>query len=435
MALTLKKVAKLVRKGEHGRYSDNGGLDGVKGLRLVVAGKNAAHYELRFQLHGRVRWMGLGSARTFTLDQVRQRAKAARQLLTDKIDPLDTRRAERANEKLASVNKLTFAEAAQQYFDQHEGDWRNAKHRAQFIGSLRQYAFPIIGELPVAALDTGLVLMVLEQKVPAARSAPSGSLWATRTVTANRVRNRIEMVLDWAGVRGYRTGDNPARWTGHLKTTLPSRGKIAKVEHHPALTYDDLPGFFLALGKREETAAQALQFAILTAARTAEVIGAQWSEIDLEEAVWTIPAGRMKAGKEHRVPLSPVAVQLLRNLPREDSNPFVFIGPRQGGLSNAAMSKVLKRMRFQDAITVHGFRSTFRDWAAERTNFPNEVVEQALAHSITNAVERAYRRGDLFNKRKALMAAWSKFATTTTDGAKIIQINAALEHGTAAARS
>jgi integrase len=423
MALTLKKVAKLVRKGERGRHSDNGGLDGVKGLRLVVAGKNAAHYELRFQLHGRVRWMGLGSARTFTLDQVRQRAKAARQLLTDKIDPLDTRRAERANEKLAAVKTLTFGEAAQQYFDQNEAKWRNPKHRAQFIGSLRVYVFPIIGDLPVAALDTGLVLKVLEQKLPAARGAPSGSLWATRTVTANRVRNRIETVLAWAGARGYRTGDNPARWTGHLDAVLPGRGEIAKVEHHPALPYRQLPAFLADLHLREGSAARALELAIFTAARTGEVIGATWNEIDLGEAVWTVPANRIKGGIEHRVPLSGPALDLLRALPTEDGNPHVFVGPRAGGLSTAALNSVLQRMG-QSEITVHGFRSTFRDWAAEQTNYAREVAERALAHKLKDQSEAAYARTDHFNKRRRLMADWARFCGNPHNaGGRVIRIS------------
>jgi len=425
MALTLKKVAKLVRKGEPGRYSDNGGLDGVKGLRLVVAGKNAAHWELRFQLHGRVRWMGLGSARTFTLDQARQRAKAARQLLTDKIDPLDIRRAERTKEKLAAVKKLSFAEAAQQYFDQNEAKWRNAKHRAQFIGSLHQYAIPIIGDLPVAALDTGLVLRVLEQKLPAARGAPSGSLWATRTVTANRVRNRIETVLAWAGARGYRTGDNPARWTGHLDAVLPGRGEIAKVEHHPALPYRDLPAFLEDLRLREGSAAQALEFAILTAARTGEVIGATWNEISIEEGVWTVPANRIKGGVEHRVPLSEPALDILRAPPTEEGNPHVFVGPRSGGLSNAALNSVLERMGRSD-ITVHGMRSSFRDWAAEQTNYPREVAERALAHKLKDKSEAAYERTDHFSKRRRLMAEWAKFCTTPRSAAaKVVPLQEA----------
>ena len=411
MALTIKKVAKLLRQGEPGRHSDKGGLEGVKGLRLVVAGRNAAHWELRYQLRGRTRWMGLGSARTFSLEEARQRAKEARQKLTDKVDPLEARRAERAEQDLAAARELTFAEAAQQYFDQHETKWRNARHRAQFISSLRQYAFPLISNLSVRAIDTGLVLKVLEQKVAAARGHPAGTFWASRTTTAGRVRNRIEGVLDWATVRGYRSGDNPARWSGHLENVLPKRNRIARIEHHPALRYDHLPGFLAELRLREGSAARALEFAILTAARTGEVIGATWNEIDLQQAVWTVPANRIKGGIEHRVPLSEAALDLLRALPIEEGNPHLFVGPRSGGLSNAALNSVLQRMERSD-ITVHGFRSTFRDWAAEQTNYPREVAERALAHKLRDRTEAAYERTDHFNKRRRLMAEWAKFCTT-----------------------
>ena len=271
------------------------------------------------------------------------------------------------------------------------------------------FAFPVIGNLSVAAIDTGLVLKVLEQKVDAERGYPAGPLWQARPETASRLRGRIESVLGWATVRGYRQGDNPARWRGHLSEALPARNANGKVEHHAALPYAELPAFMADLRKREGVAAQALEFTILTAASTGEVIGARWDEIDLEAGVWTVPAGRMKAGKEHRIPLSSRAVELLKDLYREDGNDFVFIGSQAGsGLSNMAMTTVLRRMGRGD-ITVHGFRSAFRDWAAERTDFPNHVVEQALAHTIGDKVEAAYRRGDLFAKRAQLMAAWAKY--------------------------
>ena len=415
MALTIKKVAKLLRRGEPGRHSDKGGLEGVKGLRLVVAGRNAAHWELRYQLRGRTRWMGLGSARTFSLDEARQRAKEARQKLTDKVDPLDLRKAERAKQSLAAARELTFSEASQQYFDQHEAKWRNARHRAQFISSLQQYAFPLIGTLSVRAIDTGLVLKVLEQKIAAARGHSAGTFWASRTTTAGRVRNRIEGVLDWATVRGYRSGDNPARWSGHLENVLPERNRIARIEHHPALPYAQLPGFLAELRRREGSAARGLEFAILTAARTGEVIGATWNEIDLAQAVWTVPANRIKGGVEHRVPLSPAALALLRVLPTEEGNPHLFVGPRSGGLSNAALNSVLQRME-RTNITVHGFRSTFRDWAAEQTNYPREVAERALAHKLRDRTEAAYERTDHFNKRRRLINEWAKFCSNTAKG-------------------
>jgi integrase len=238
-------------------------------------------------------------------------------------------------------------------------------------------------------------------------------IWPDKTETASRVRGRIESVLDWATVRGYRSGDNPARWRGHLENVLPTRGQIAKVEHHAALPFAEVADFMADLAEREGIAARALEFLILTAARTGEVIGATWDEIDRREKVWTIPAGRIKGGHEHRVPMTNGVMKLLAGLPHEKNNPFVFIGPRSGGLSNMAMAATLKRMGRED-ITVHGFRSTFRDWAAESTAFPNHVVEMALAHVIGDRVEAAYRRGDLFVKRQRLMADWAKFCTTPT---------------------
>jgi integrase len=269
------------------------------------------------------------------------------------------------------------------------------------------------------------VLKVLEQKVDAERGYPAGPLWQARPETASRLRGRIEAVLSWATVRGYRTGDNPARWRGHLSEALPARNG-SKVEHHAALPYAELPAFMAELSQREGVAAQALAFTILTAARTAETIGAQWPECDLDAGVWTVPAGRMKGGKEHRVPLAPQVIELLAGLYREDGNAHVFIGSQPGsGLSNMAMTTVLRRMGRGD-ITVHGTaRSAFRDWAAERTNFPREVAEMALAHVVGDKVEAAYRRGDLFAKRKALMEAWAKYCKTSAPtGDKVVPMRA-----------
>ena len=301
---------------------------------------------------------------------------------------------------MAKAKLLTFREATQQYFDQHERKWKNAKHRTQFTNTLKQYAFPVLGDMAVADIGTPEVLRAIEPH------------WHTKTETMSRVRGRIESVLDWAGVRGYRTGDNPARWTGHLSEVLPARGEIKKTVHHPAMPYAELPAFMAELRKREGVAARALEFAILCAARTGEVIGARRDEIPFEDKTWMIPAGRMKGGKEHRVPLSVRALELLRALPAEDGNDFVFIGSRTGtGLSNTTLAQTLKRMNRGD-VTAHGFRSTFRDWAGETTNYPNFVVEMALAHAIGDKVEAAYRRGDLLAKRKALMEAWAKYCTS-----------------------
>jgi integrase len=357
--------------------------------------------------------MGLGPLHTFSLAEARERARKARQQLADGIDPLRAREAQRATQALEAARAMTFEQAVRAYFDGHERKWRNAKHRAQFLSTLKTYAFPRIGSLPVAAIDTGLVLKCIEP------------IWQDKTETASRLRGRIEAVLDWATVRGYRTGDNPARWKGHLAEVLPARGQIQKTNHHAALPYGELPDFMAQLAARGGVAARALEFTILTAARTGEVIGARWDEIDFKAKTWVVPAGRIKGGKEHRVPLCDRAHQLLKSLPREHGNSFVFIGPRRGSsLSNMAMLKTLQRMGRGD-LTVHGFRSTFRDWATERTNYPNHVMEMALAHAIGDKVEASYRRGDLFAKRVRLMADWAKFCSQPSVSGGVIPLQKA----------
>jgi integrase len=346
--------------------------------------------------------MGLGSVDDFTLDEARERARKARQLLKDGFDPIDVRREERAKRAadtavMAAAN-VTFKECADQYFKFHSRKWKNAKHAAQFLSTLRMYAYPVLSRVPVAVIDKALVLKALEP------------IWYEKTETASRVRGRIEAVLDFAKTRGDRSGENPAAWNGNLVHALPARGTIAKVQHHAALSCSELPDFMDQIAAREAVAARALEFTILTAARTGEVIGARWSEIDLEAKLWTIPAERMKAKREHRVPLTGRVVEILKALPREAD--FVFPGGRKGApMSNMAMAQLLRRVG-QGDITVHGFRSTFRDWAAERTNYANHVVEMSLAHVISDKVEAAYRRGDLFAKRVRLMADWAKYCLT-----------------------
>ena len=388
MALTMRRVAQLDQPGRH--------RDGtVPGLYLQVTESGVKSWLLRYEHNGRERWMGLGPVHTFRLEEARERARRARQSLLDGIDPLDARRAERAVKAASAARNITFKECAQRYFDFHESKWRNAKHRAQFLSTLEQYAYPTFGNLPIAEIDTALVLKAIEP------------IWKRIPETASRVRGRIESVLDWATVRGHRTGNNPARWRGHLAEVLPARTSIAKVAHHPALPYTEVGEFLTQLRCREGIAARALEFTILTAARTGEVIAARWPEFDLSEKVWTVPAGRMKGGKEHKVPLSRPVLELLRSLPREGE--FVFVGTRKdAAISNMAMTTVLRRMGRGD-ITVHGFRSSFRDWAAERTNYPNHVVEMALAHVVGDKVEAAYRRGDLFSKRRRLMDEWARY--------------------------
>lgn len=393
MALTTKQVAKLT---EPGRYGDG------RGLYLQVTPTGARSWLLRYERGGRERAMGLGPVGDFTLDEARERARKARQLLKDGIDPLDARNEARASQAvergLAAAANVTFRECVEQYYKFHSRKWNNAKHSAQFLSTMKMYAYPALEKLPVAAIDKALVLKAIEP------------IWYTKTETASRVRGRIEAVLDFAKTRGYRTGENPASWDGNLVHALPARSSIAKVEHHAAIPFTEVPDFMAELAACEGVAARALEFTILTAARTAEIIGAKWGEIDLAEKIWTIPAERMKAKKEHRVPLTGRALETLKALPREGD--FVFPGGRKGvPISNTTMAAVLKRMGRLD-ITVHGFRSTFRDWAAERTNYPNHVVEQALAHVIGNKVEAAYRRGDLIAKRARLMADWAKFCVT-----------------------
>jgi integrase len=314
--------------------------------------------------------------------------------LLDGVDPLEAKASAKAARGLAAAKTFIFQDAANKYFEQHKRKWKSKKHSDQFLSSLEAYAFPVIGKLSVAAIDKGLVLKCIEP------------IWTTIPETASRVRGRIETVLAWATVHDYRSGENPARWKGHLQHALPARGKTK--EHHPALPFVEIHQFMMDLNKREGIAAKALEFTILTAARTGETIGATWSEID--QKTWTIPKERMKGGREHRVPLSDRAVAILKELPHEEGNPFIFIGPHQDGLSKESMPAVLRRMGRRD-ITVHGFRSTFRDWASETTAYPRDVCEMALAH-VVKGVEGDYRRGDLLDKRRKLMEDWAKYCAT-----------------------
>jgi integrase len=392
MGLTVKRVERLREKG---RYPDG------NNLYLQIINPANRSWVFRYERDGRERAMGLGPAHTLTLAEAREKAREARKLLLDGIDPLDHRKAQHAALAAGRAKALTFREAAERYFDQHERKWGNRKHRAQFMSTLRAYAFPVLANLPVAEIDTPAVLRAIEPH------------WLDKTETMSRVRGRIESVLDWCTVRGYRSGDNPARWRGHLAEVLPARSEVAKVAHHPALPYREVPAFMAELRKRDGVAARALEFLIHTAARTGEITGAKWKpEVDFDDNTWTVPANRTKGGREHRVPLSAAAVTLLRALPTEADNGFVFIGSRSGsGLSSQGMTQVLRRLGRTD-ISVHGFRSTFRDWCAEQTNFPREVAELALAHRVGDKTERAYQRGDLLKRRFALAEAWSRYCTS-----------------------
>jgi integrase len=380
--LTALKVERATRPG---MYADGGGLY----LQVTEGG---ASWIYRYMLNGRAREMGLGPLALYGLSEARTVAQDARRLRHQGVDPIDARRAARAQTRLDTAKAVTFQQCAERYIASHRAGWRNPEHAEQWESSLRRFAFPVIGALPVQAIDTALVMKVIEP------------IWEEKTETASRVRGRIESILSWAKARGYRTGENPARWKDHLNNLLPERSRVRKGEHYAAMPYDDLPGFLIELRKKQGIDARALEFTILTAARVSEVVGARWSEINGD--VWTIPAERMKGGKSHRVPLSRRAMELLEGLPHNGD--LIFPGPKFGRALNInAPRKLLIGMGHR--FTVHGFRSSFRDWAAERTNFPSEVAEMALAHVVGSKVEAAYRRGDMFEKRRRLMDTWAEF--------------------------
>jgi integrase len=357
------------------------------------------------------RRLGLGSARVFTLDEARERNLEVSKLLADNIDPLQKKRSAAAAVAAEAIKGRTFEECARDYIERHQAEWKSGQHAKQWKVSLEKFVFPKIGQLPVAAIDKALVLSVLEQPIVGDKRHPaSGKFWQARTVSADRTRNRVELIIGFAIAAGYRPeGPNPAAWAG-LKDLLAAPTKINGKKHHAALPYADLPTFLSALRQHDGVGARALEFAILTAARLGEVVGAQRSELDLDAAMWTIPANRMKGNKEHRIPLSPAAIALLKALPTESGNPNLFIGARGDRTSQAAVTVLPKRLGYD--VTVHGFRSTFSDFAHERTAFSNHVIELSLAHAIGNEVEKAYRRGDLLDKRRKLMEAWAAFATS-----------------------
>jgi len=392
MAIETLSAREVATKTKPGIYGDGGGLY----LKVTPTGTKSWVY--RYWVDGRRHALGLGPTHTVTLAEAREKAREQRRLRLDGHDPAATKRAKIAAKRVETAKAMTFRECAEAYIRAHEAGWRNAKHRYQWPATLQTYCFPVFGALPVAAVDVGLVMKVLEP------------LWSTKPETASRVRGRIESVLDWATVRQYRQGENPARWKGHLESLLPKVSK-AKVtawqakghdEHLAALAYTDMAAFMVDLRQQEGVAARCLEYAILTAARSGEVLGATWQEIDFKGRVWRIPGQRMKAGKEHVVALSAASLAILAALPEGGPGDRVF------PLPDNALLKVMRRMGRGD-FTAHGFRSTFSDWAAETTAFPSEVREMALAHTIGNKVEAAYRRGDLFEKRRQLAEAWARY--------------------------
>jgi integrase len=413
MARELSKLTPqyVSRETKPGKYGDGGGL------WLEIDDGGAKSWSFRYTMDGRAREMGLGPLHTISLKQARDRALECRTLKLDGIDPIEHRRAQRAAQRLAAAKSITFDECRDAYIQAHQDGWRNAKHGAQWTATLKAYATPTIGKLSVSAVDTSLVIKVLEP------------IWKTKTETASRVRGRIESILDWAKVRGFRDGENPARWRGHLDKLLPKRSKVQKTEHHAALPYAEIGAFVSDLHGQAGVSPAALEFLILTTSRTGETLGARWPEIDMAAKLWTVPGERMKTGREHRVPLSERAIAILKNMEKQraGADAFVFPGTKSGApLSNMALLQLLKRMDRGD-LTTHGFRSTFKDWCAEQTNFANEISEAALAHIVGDKVEAAYRRGDMFEKRRRLMDAWAKYcsvvrAPADTDAGNVRQL-------------
>jgi integrase len=393
---------KVERAKRPGMYADGGSL------YLRVAEGGSKQWIFRYTVNGRNRDMGLGPVHTLTLAEARERATEARKLRLDGIDPIANKRARVAALRAADAKAKTFADCVKGFIEDNESSWTSVKHRRQWETSLIKYTYPILGSLPVAAIDTPLVLRVLKP------------IWDAKRETASRLRGRIENVLGWATVHHYRSGDNPARWNGLLEHALPA---VVKGDHHAALPYTQVASFMQALRKDTGIVARALEFITLTAVRLGEATGATWDEIDLEAKTWTIPASRMKADQEHRVPLSDAAISVLKTVREIRQSDYVFAGFKPGRpIGGDALRELIKKLAGAD-VTVHGLRSTFRDWAAEQTNVQREVAEMALAHAIPNAVEAAYRRGDLFEKRRKLMDAWAAYcAKIETDAGKVVAL-------------
>jgi integrase len=385
--LSAKRVENAKKPG---LYADGGNLY----LRIAPGGSKG--WIFRYTLGGKTRDAGLGSYPTVSLATARDEAEPLRRQIKDSIDPIETRRAARAAVRAETEQAVTFEDCALRYIASHEAGWKNDKHRAQWRSTLKTYVYPVIGHLPVTAVGTPHVMQILEP------------IWRSKTETASRLRGRIEVILNWAKVRGYRDGENPAQWRGHLDQLLPPKGKVRRLVHHPALPYREMPTFMKLLREQNGIAARALEFLVLTASRTNETLEATWDEIQWDPELWAIPAERMKGTRDHRVPLTPSAIQLVSEMADIKLNEFIFPGTKPGRpLSNMALLTLLKRMGYGH-VTVHGFRSTFRDWAAECTSHPGEAAELALAHSVPNAVEAAYRRGDMLAQRRELLIEWER---------------------------
>lgn len=433
MGFLMPKVAKELSALDVKRLQHPGkGLNatfpvgGVSGLALQITPNGGRSWLLRVLIGGRRREIGLGGFPDVTLAGARDRAREVKDKIRNGIDPVEERRAVRAALVTARARGLTFADATDRYLAAKLDAFKNAKHRQQWRNTLDTYAMPHVGKMLVQDIAVQDVLRILEP------------IWQTKTETASRLRGRVESVLSWATVAGHRAGDNPARWAGNLKELLPAPSKVAKEGNHPAIQIADAQRWFMALRQRDGMGSRALEFAALTAARSQEVRGARWDEIDLDAAMWIVPAERMKMDREHRVPLSADAVALLKALPRFADNPLVFPAPRGGEMSDMTLSATMKRLHaanvaeggkgFIDRVNKrpavpHGLRSTFRDWVAEETHFPGDMAEVALAHRVGNAVEASYRRGDMVEKRRTMMTAWAEFLTgKSRAAAKVVRL-------------
>ena len=419
--LTALKVKKDLLK-RPGMYCDGGGL------WLCVSSPNAASWIFRYasgtntskktgKKYPATKEMGLGSASVFSLEAARELAAKARETAKTGGDPIQDKRDLIAERRAEAARAKTFRQCGEAYIEAHRAEWKNAKHRAQWTSTLETYAYPHIGDLPVGKVDDAAIVDILEP------------IWREKTETAKRVRQRVEAVLDWAKVKKYRGGDNPARWSGHLEHVLAEPSKVSRVRHHPALPYSDIPEFMADLRQRDSVSARALEYGILNAARTGAVIGATWDEIDLHGALWTVPPERAgvkineEEPKPRRVPLAGRSIEILRALPRSKDNPHVFQGAKRGkGLSNMALLEMMRGLR--DQYVPHGFRSTFKDWCAEQTNFPHEVSEAALWHAQESKVVEAYQRGDLLEKRRRLMQAWADYCSGRSQTGDVVPIRA-----------
>lgn len=387
--LSALEVSRIKKPGNHA-------IGGVNGLYLYVNDAEGRSWVLRTMVGGKRKHLGLGGYPSVTLAQARDKAREAREQIAKGIDPAEERQLAASTLRARQASRRTFKDVAGAYISFQKSSWKNAKHHKQWANTLKTYAYPTLGEMPVDTITEHHVIEVLEP------------IWTEKSETASRLRGRIESILDWARVRGHREGENPARWKGHLDKVFPAQSKIHRVRHFKAMAATATPAFVQRLAGQQGSSALALRFLILTAARSGEVRGAEWTEIDFEQSVWTIPASRMKAKREHRVPLSQAALDVLaaaESLPRPEKQILIFSNPKGGMLSDMSLTAVMRRMEVE--AVPHGFRSTFRDWVGESTQFQSELAEMALAHVLPNKTEAAYRRGDALEKRRALMDAWA----------------------------